>query len=72
MTNPDDDEEDEDIIFIGGRKGLIAFTVGITLAGPFVGVWALGDIYGIGMAALAGLIGGAGCALILVANRFLG
>ncbi len=39
---------------------------------PLASVWALQDAWGLGAALLAGLIGGAGGAIIVTVNRILG
>lgn len=70
MTAPH--EQDDDVTFLGGRNGMIAFAVGTIGLGPVVGMWALGDLYGYPLAAVAGLIGAAGSVLILTMNRILG
>lgn len=68
MSHPDDDPN---VAFIGGRKGMMVYAALCILLGPFVGVWALGDMYGFAGGVLAGLIGGAGTAMIPLTNRML-
>lgn len=47
------------------------FWLVLVLVGTAAGVWSLSDTFGVGGAAFAGAIGGAGAALILSANRYI-
>ena len=42
------------------------------VVGPAAGAFFLHDAYGVVMSLIAGLLGGAGCAIIVTVNRILG
>ena len=70
MSDPTELDDTEDL---WGPRVTNGFIVACVVLGPFVGMGILSGMYGYGYAQsfFAGLIGGAGSALILTANRVL-
>ncbi|MFT4621764.1 MAG: hypothetical protein ACI8PZ_000416 [Myxococcota bacterium] len=65
------EEDSRFVAWLKERPYVVFLWMGFILAGPVIGVAFLQDAYGFVLALAAGLVGGAGSAMIVTVNRIL-
>ena len=59
------------LYWLRGHPYIVFLWITFMILGPIVGVLFLRDAYGLEFSVLAGVVGGAGCAMIVTVNRIL-